>query len=170
MKVQIILLATVAYCLVLSPVIKAAEIIKQVQKETRDFEKIIHFLGYRNIPGNNIGDEHTMESIEKCAQHMIDEGYKLAVWFMEGSKCQLKSVTDGNEILCACGSHVGNYTIDSHTFKSKKITSSNQSGDDIIGKWLDEGICDMFEKTETAYNCKKFDYDLDAIMMFKRED
>lgn len=175
MKIQITLVAIVAYCISLSSSIEAfgsgSGRLGQIRKrETSHLEKIFHFIGYRDAPGkHNIGAELSMKSIEECAQHMVDNNYKFGVWFMEASKCQPKSVVEGNEILCSCGNHVGNYTIDSHTIETKKVTSLEQTQADIKN-WLDQGTCDMIEKTKTETRCKKFEPNLDGVMLFKKEN
>lgn len=169
MKMQIICPTLIlTYCLLLCSVIEAFGSAKGLTMEELDLT--FHIIAGKFIPGKAADNSSQVAAgtIEKCTKYLVDNGFKVGILFRDG-KCQPVSTKKGDEILCSCGDHVGNYTLDSPTTKTRKIKSKEESRADDIDDWLKSEACDMIEKTEFEYRCKKFEYHPDALMFFKRE-
>lgn len=161
----------ITYCLLLSSFIEAFRSTQVKKQEEIDLENSFYIVPGKFIPGKPADNvpEVTVDSVEKCTKHFVDRGFKVGIIFEDG-KCRPVVTKKGDEILCNCGNHVGNYTLDSHTIETKKIKSKVESSGDELDGWLESGACDMIERTDFEYRCKKFEDHPEAVMLFKREN
>lgn len=135
----------------------------------------------KDIPDKlNVGPGVPAEYLAECAEQMEKKDIKVGV--LKGKLCYLKNTLKKDEILCKCGKHIGNYTLDLPSNASTIAESlanplSKQLGVPFIPpmphsieSWVKGGSCDIIEKQILSYECKNFQNNSDSVIIFKKEE